>query len=235
VIGSVGSGQVSLDFDRSSLIPFWHSTHRTILVSGSQSVPLITTSTRGVAHAIPVARTPAETVCGQLPGSAPSRPSRHLSRRQTFGGAGEIAPSARVLLASGVVGRHAYWTFPPSALSTKGVGQNRHQRGRTEISSLALCGRTAEGGTRDCASGVGTAPAVSPPGGIDDDDGRGPRLDGRHRGRIRGRQVTMYPGIGAPEGITTGPDEALWFTNIGVYNFAVGRISVSGTVTIHTG
>jgi streptogramin lyase len=40
-----------------------------------------------------------------------------------------------------------------------------------------------------------------------------------------------YGGIDGPHGITTGPDGALWFTNIG--GDSIGRITTSGTVTTY--
>ena len=47
--------------------------------------------------------------------------------------------------------------------------------------------------------------------------------------------VTNYTGTGisSPNGITSGPDGALWFTNAG--NNSIGRITISGTVTDYTG
>jgi virginiamycin B lyase len=47
--------------------------------------------------------------------------------------------------------------------------------------------------------------------------------------------VTNYNGAGinVPEGITAGPDGALWFTNYG--NNTIGRITTTGTVTNYTG
>ena len=42
-------------------------------------------------------------------------------------------------------------------------------------------------------------------------------------------QITTYPGISAPFGITAGPDGALWFTNRN--NSSIGRITTSGAVT----
>ena len=47
--------------------------------------------------------------------------------------------------------------------------------------------------------------------------------------------VTNYTGSGisSPEGITSGPDGALWFTNDG--NGSIGRITTGGVVTNYTG
>ncbi len=47
--------------------------------------------------------------------------------------------------------------------------------------------------------------------------------------------VTNYtgPGIDDPDGITAGPDGALWFTNL--RNNSIGRISTAGVVTNYTG
>ena len=46
--------------------------------------------------------------------------------------------------------------------------------------------------------------------------------------------MTNYTGTGIylPNGITAGPDGALWFTNFGN---SIGRISTTGTVTNYTG
>jgi streptogramin lyase len=44
-----------------------------------------------------------------------------------------------------------------------------------------------------------------------------------------GGVVTTYRGISLPEGITTGPDGALWFANRG--NNSIGRITTAGTIT----
>ena len=41
------------------------------------------------------------------------------------------------------------------------------------------------------------------------------------------------PSISAPIGITTGPDGALWFTNVG--NNSIGRITTAGVVSNYTG
>jgi streptogramin lyase len=45
--------------------------------------------------------------------------------------------------------------------------------------------------------------------------------------------VTHYtgPGISSPEGITAGPDGALWFTN--VHSASIGRITTAGVVTYY--
>ena len=40
-------------------------------------------------------------------------------------------------------------------------------------------------------------------------------------------------GMDAPEGVTTGPDGALWFTNAN--NNSIGRITTAGVVTNYTG
>ncbi len=40
-------------------------------------------------------------------------------------------------------------------------------------------------------------------------------------------------GINAPEGITAGPDGALWFTNAA--NNSIGRITTDGAVSVYTG
>ena len=48
-----------------------------------------------------------------------------------------------------------------------------------------------------------------------------------------GGNVTIYYGISGPEGITAGPDGALWFTNTG--NNSIGRITTAGVVTNYTG
>jgi streptogramin lyase len=45
--------------------------------------------------------------------------------------------------------------------------------------------------------------------------------------------VTIYAGLSNPEGITTGPDGNLWFTNYG--NNSIGRITTAGQVTVFTG
>ena len=47
--------------------------------------------------------------------------------------------------------------------------------------------------------------------------------------------MTNYTGTGisAPAGITSGPDGALWFVNVG--NNSIGRITTSGLVTNYTG
>jgi streptogramin lyase len=45
--------------------------------------------------------------------------------------------------------------------------------------------------------------------------------------------VRIYQGIGSPEGITAGPDGALWFTNYG--NNSIERITTTGKITIYTG
>ena len=48
-----------------------------------------------------------------------------------------------------------------------------------------------------------------------------------------GAQVTTYLGNYFPEGITDGPDGALWFTNYG--DNSIGRITTSGVTTDFTG
>jgi len=45
-------------------------------------------------------------------------------------------------------------------------------------------------------------------------------------------KVTIYPGIDHPEGITAGPDGALWFTSS---NNSIGRITTSGKISGYTG
>ncbi len=47
-----------------------------------------------------------------------------------------------------------------------------------------------------------------------------------------GVTLSNFPGIGSPDGVTTGPDGALWFTNLS--NNSIGRITTSGVNTNFT-
>ena len=45
--------------------------------------------------------------------------------------------------------------------------------------------------------------------------------------------LKMYAGVSGPDGITAGPDGALWFTNGG--SNSIGRITAAGKITNYTG
>src|SRR5215470_14396240 len=62
----------------------------------------------------------------------------------------------------------------------------------------------------------------------------GPRVTAASASRAG--SVTYYPGTISPEGIAAGPDGALWFTNNGSNNNAIGigRITTTGQITNYT-
>ena len=47
--------------------------------------------------------------------------------------------------------------------------------------------------------------------------------------------VTIYAGLDHPDGITTGPDGGIWFTNNGPFGYTIGMITTRGKAAVYAG
>ena len=117
-------------------------------------------------------------------------------------------------------GRLVWWHQEVLGLAKGGPGRRSRRRGLvrrlrgpvTVLAGVPLLSLGLVAGVSLVAGGAGVAEAASASG---------------------AGHVTVYPGVYQPEGITAGPDGALWFTNYS--NNTIGRITTAGQIRLFTG